>query len=77
MSFLRRNTSVQVYGSYTKVLIPYKAVLKSILLESYSWDYPNGKLLAMEFSVIYMQAKCVLWLGLILFDVRACDTLPD
>ncbi|MHD0454638.1 class I adenylate cyclase, partial [Serratia nevei] len=29
---------------------PYKAVLKSILLESYSWDYPNGKLLAMEFK---------------------------
>ncbi|EJD6042302.1 TPA: class I adenylate cyclase [Providencia rettgeri] len=35
---------------YKSVDSPYKAVLKSILLESYSWDYPNGKLLAMEFK---------------------------
>lgn len=35
---------------YKSVDSPYKAVLKSILLESYSWDYPHGKLLAMEFK---------------------------
>ncbi len=29
---------------------PYKAVLKSILLEAYSWEYPRGMLLAMEFK---------------------------
>lgn len=35
---------------YKSVDSPYKAVLKSILLESYSWDYPTGKLLALEFK---------------------------
>nr|WP_314267503.1 class I adenylate cyclase [uncultured Moellerella sp.] len=35
---------------YKSVDSPYKAVLKSILLESYSWDYPGGKLLALEFK---------------------------
>lgn len=35
---------------YKSVDSPYKAVLKSILLESYSWDYPHGKLLALEFK---------------------------
>ncbi|MGP1959265.1 MAG: class I adenylate cyclase [Arsenophonus sp. NC-CH8-MAG3] len=29
---------------------PYKAVLKSILLEAYFWNYPRGMLLAMEFK---------------------------
>lgn len=33
---------------YKSVDSPYKAVLKSILLEAYSADYPNGKLLALE-----------------------------
>ncbi|MBI6549549.1 class I adenylate cyclase [Xenorhabdus sp. VLS] len=33
---------------YKSVDSPYKAVLKSLLLEAYSWEYPNGKLLAME-----------------------------
>lgn len=35
---------------YKSVDSPYKAVLKSLLLESYSWDYPKGKLLALEFK---------------------------
>ncbi|MCT8342787.1 class I adenylate cyclase [Photorhabdus kleinii] len=33
---------------YKSIDSPYKAVLKSLLLEAYSWEYPNGKLLAME-----------------------------
>ncbi|WP_340622104.1 class I adenylate cyclase [Xenorhabdus siamensis] len=33
---------------YKSVDSPYKSVLKSLLLEAYSWEYPNGKLLAME-----------------------------
>ncbi|PHM36342.1 class I adenylate cyclase [Xenorhabdus innexi] len=33
---------------YKSVDSPYKAVLKSLLLEAYSWEYPNSKLLAME-----------------------------
>ncbi|WP_275377873.1 class I adenylate cyclase [Xenorhabdus bovienii] len=33
---------------YKSVDSPYKAVLKSLLLEAYSWEYPNGKLLSME-----------------------------
>lgn len=35
---------------YKSVDSPYKAVLKSILLEAYSWNYPHGMLLAMEFK---------------------------
>ncbi|MFV9996668.1 MAG: class I adenylate cyclase [Arsenophonus endosymbiont of Dermacentor nuttalli] len=35
---------------YKSVDSPYKAVLKSILLEAYSWNYPRGMLLAMEFK---------------------------
>ncbi|QTL39675.1 class I adenylate cyclase [Xenorhabdus budapestensis] len=33
---------------YKSVDSPYKSVLKSLLLEAYSWEYPHGKLLAME-----------------------------
>ncbi|WP_391528093.1 class I adenylate cyclase [Photorhabdus akhurstii] len=33
---------------YKSIDSPYKAVLKSLLLEAYSWEYPNGKLLAMD-----------------------------
>ncbi|WP_446470027.1 class I adenylate cyclase [Xenorhabdus stockiae] len=33
---------------YKSVDSPYKAVLKSLLLEAYSWEYPNSKLLATE-----------------------------
>lgn len=35
---------------YKSVDSPYKAVIKSLLLEAYSWDYPNGQLLATEFK---------------------------
>ncbi|MDR0217741.1 MAG: class I adenylate cyclase [Enterobacteriaceae bacterium] len=33
---------------YKSVDSPYKAVLKSLLLEAYSWEYPNGRLLSIE-----------------------------
>lgn len=35
---------------YKSVDSPYKAVLKSILLEAYSWEYPHGTLLSIEFK---------------------------
>ncbi len=31
-----------------KVSTPYKAVLKTLLLEAYSWEYPNNRLLAKD-----------------------------
>ncbi len=42
---------------------PYKAILKSILLEAYSWDYPRGILLAMEFKK-YLHAGEIVSYGL-------------
>lgn len=33
---------------YKSIDSPYKAVLKSLLLEAYSWEYPNTQLLAMD-----------------------------
>ncbi|MCB5310352.1 class I adenylate cyclase [Yersinia massiliensis] len=33
---------------YKSIDSPYKAVLKTLLLEAYSWEYPNSQLLAME-----------------------------
>jgi adenylate cyclase class 1 len=33
---------------YKSIDSPYKAVLKSLLLETYSWEYPNTQLLAMD-----------------------------
>ncbi|WP_075183415.1 class I adenylate cyclase [Pantoea sp. 1.19] len=33
---------------YKSIDSPYKAVLKTLLLEAYSWEYPNAQLLAME-----------------------------
>lgn len=33
---------------YKSIDSPYKAVLKNLLLEAYSWEYPNTQLLAMD-----------------------------
>ncbi|MDF2913794.1 MAG: adenylate cyclase [Pantoea agglomerans] len=33
---------------YKSIDSPYKAVLKTLLLEAYSWEYPNTQLLAMD-----------------------------
>ncbi|WP_241575855.1 class I adenylate cyclase, partial [Rosenbergiella nectarea] len=33
---------------YKSIDSPYKAVLKTVLLEAYSWEYPNTRLLATE-----------------------------
>ncbi len=33
---------------YKSIDSPYKAVLKTLLLEAYSWEYPDTKLLAMD-----------------------------
>ncbi len=33
---------------YKSIDSPYKAVLKTLLLEAYSWEYPNSQLLAMN-----------------------------
>ncbi len=33
---------------YKSIDSPYKAVLKTLLLEAYSWEYPNSQLLSME-----------------------------
>jgi adenylate cyclase class 1 len=33
---------------YKSIDSPYKAVLKTLLLEAYSWEYPNSRLLALE-----------------------------
>jgi len=35
---------------YKSIDSPYKAVLKTLLLEAYSWEYPNTQLLAMDFK---------------------------
>ncbi|OTA17827.1 adenylate cyclase [Xenorhabdus vietnamensis] len=44
---------------YKSVDSPYKAVLKSLLLEAYSWEYPNGKLLAMEMKQYFHDGAIV------------------
>ncbi|MDC9587935.1 class I adenylate cyclase [Xenorhabdus sp. XENO-10] len=44
---------------YKSVDSPYKAVLKSLLLEAYSWEYPNGKLLAMEMKQYFHDGSIV------------------
>lgn len=33
---------------YKSIDSPYKAVLKTLLLEAYSWEYPNPRLLAKD-----------------------------
>ena len=35
---------------YKSIDSPYKSVLKAILLEAYSWEYPNTNFLALEFK---------------------------
>lgn len=35
---------------YKGIDSPYKAVIKILLLEAYSWEYPNTKLIAVEFK---------------------------
>ncbi len=35
---------------YKSIDSPYKAVLKTLLLEAYSWEYPDSRLLSMEFK---------------------------
>lgn len=44
---------------YKSIDSPYKAVLKALLLEAYSWEYPNTKLLASEMKQLayYGNAK--------------------
>ncbi|MBD2780771.1 class I adenylate cyclase [Xenorhabdus sp. 42] len=44
---------------YKSVDSPYKAVLKSLLLEAYSWEYPNGKLLSLEMKQHFHDGEIV------------------
>ncbi len=55
--------SASLLQLYKSVNSPYKAVLKSILLEAYSWEYPSGMLLAMEFKQ-YLHAGKIISYGL-------------
>ncbi len=50
---LNRIPAEEYFGSnlwqlYKSIDSPYKSVLKAILLEAYSWEYPNTKLLSIE-----------------------------
>ncbi|WP_340609954.1 class I adenylate cyclase [Xenorhabdus bharatensis] len=44
---------------YKSVDSPYKAVLKSLLLEAYSWEYPKSKLLATEMKQHFHEGSIV------------------
>ncbi|KEY60431.1 class I adenylate cyclase [Serratia sp. DD3] len=44
---------------YKSIDSPYKAVLKTLLLEAYSWEYPNTQLLAMDIKHHLHQGEIV------------------
>lgn len=44
---------------YKSIDSPYKAVLKTLLLEAYSWEYPSTQLLAMEIKQRLHQGEIV------------------
>ncbi|MFZ1871778.1 MAG: class I adenylate cyclase [Chania sp.] len=44
---------------YKSIDSPYKAVLKTLLLEAYSWEYPNTQLLAMDIKQRLHQGEIV------------------
>ncbi|TPG57942.1 class I adenylate cyclase [Ewingella americana] len=44
---------------YKSIDSPYKAVLKTLLLEAYSWEYPNTSLLAMDIKKRLHQGEIV------------------
>ncbi|WON77108.1 class I adenylate cyclase [Serratia sp. UGAL515B_01] len=44
---------------YKSIDSPYKAVLKTLLLEAYSWEYPNTQLLAMDIKHRLHQGEIV------------------
>lgn len=44
---------------YKSIDSPYKAVLKTLLLEAYSWEYPNAQLLAMDIKRRLHQGEIV------------------
>ncbi len=44
---------------YKSIDSPYKAVLKTLLLETYSWEYPNTQLLAMDIKQRLHQGEIV------------------
>jgi adenylate cyclase class 1 len=44
---------------YKSIDSPYKAVLKTLLLETYSWEYPNTSLLAMDIKKRLHQGEIV------------------
>ena len=46
IAFLPRSISAPPCGSSTRDRLPYKAVLKSVLMEAYSHEYPNTRLLS-------------------------------
>jgi len=37
---------------------PYKAVLKTVLMEAYSWEYPNTELIAITYKKRFQQQDC-------------------
>lgn len=46
---------------YKNINSPYKAVLKTLLLEAYSWEYPHTKLLAMKIKQRLHDGEIVLF----------------
>ncbi|MFU0184736.1 class I adenylate cyclase, partial [Salmonella enterica] len=44
---------------YKSIDSPYKAVLKTLLLEAYSWEYPNPRLLAKDIKQRLHDAEIV------------------
>lgn len=46
---------------YKSIDSPYKAVLKTLLLEAYSWEYPHTQLLAMDMKQCLHKGDTVSW----------------
>ncbi|WP_053096548.1 class I adenylate cyclase [Candidatus Palibaumannia cicadellinicola] len=49
------------YQLHKSIYYPYKSVLKMLLLEAYSWEYPNPKLLAMHIKRLLHNNKKILY----------------
>ncbi|XPE67425.1 class I adenylate cyclase [Shigella flexneri] len=53
---------------YKSIDSPYKAVLKTLLLEAYSWQYPNPRLLAKDINSVCTTARLYRLVSIILHD---------
>ena len=62
---------------YKSIDSPYKAVLKTLLLEAYSQEYPNTQLLATDIKHRLHQGRSSASGSMPVHDARARDPLPD